>query len=351
MRSFTVLAQILVAFAAGGLATISGVKVFDTWEQVSILWESDVSPLQLLGHPHMFRYMVAYPGFLLQAAWPDIGFSIYISFFFALNIVLLRKISRLAIGKSPSWVTYTVFIAAHLMMNGRGAIAWTSWLLCIWVCFNVTPQRARLGGQVVWMAIACLLSAVSTGVFVVVVLAFGFLIVRHWHRKNQSNWILRLPAIAVGVPLAYVVLDHFLVAIEKNIEFYGGGIEGAFNMLEHGIGVLFLEVNLFAAFLLAVVALIGLLAALLLINQRKISKLNYLFVLAVAGGLFGFTVLTLSIPPFLLLIQASRLHLRSNNLRSTKSSALKTLDTEKVFDRHFFTMFCPLASQRPSIFS
>ena len=289
----------LLAIAAASLATLSGAKVFDAWEQVIVLWDAELGPLALVGHPHMLRYMVAYPGFLMEESFPGIGFSLYVGIFFGFNVLLLRLISQLGAARSPSLVVYMLFIGAHLTMNGRGAIAWTGWLLCVWVCLKVAAGIARPGSQIGWVALSCALAAVSTGVYIVSVVAFGVFMVAHWRATRRSNWFRRLLAFAIAVPLVYALLDYFIVAIEKNVEFYGGGIEGVFNMLEHGVGVVLVDSGPMAIVLLGIVALVGMVLSMLTVYGRPLTPLERLIGLAVAGGLFGFTVLTLAIPPIL----------------------------------------------------
>lgn len=304
VKSYFILA--LIVFSAAALASASGMKVFNSWDQVSMLWEGDINPLLLIGHPHLPRYLVAYPGFLLDELLPGIGFSLYIAVFVAINFVLLRAVALLAIQRKPSITTYLGFAVIYLAMNGRGCIAWTSWLLCIWVCHKISMNIDRAASQLGWIALSCLLAAVSTGVFIVVVVTFLFFILGHHRPAKQVSLTRKVLILCVAVPLGNAVLEYFLIAVEKNIEFYGGGMSGVINMLEHGLGVVFVEINLLSLVLLWFVAFGAVVVAFMAISGRRFCPLDRLILLPVLGGLFGFTVLTLVIPPLLLRLQGRR---------------------------------------------
>ena len=321
VKSYFILA--LIVFSAAALASASGMKVFNSWDQVTMLWESDINPLLLIGHPHLPRYLVAYPGFLLDERLPGIGFSLYIAVFVAINFVLLRAVALLAIKRKPSLAIYLSFAIIYLAMNGRGCIAWTSWLLCIWVCHKISMNIDRFSGQVGWIALSCLLASVSTGVFIVVVVTFLFFILNHLRPIKQVSLARRVIILCVAAPLGYAILEYFLLSIEKNIEFYGGGMSGAFNMLEHGLGAVFVEINLLSIVLLWFVACGAVVVAFMAIFRRRFSTLARLILLPVFGGLFGFTVLTLVIPPLLLRLQGRR-RFSSDSRNRSRESGMRT---------------------------
>ncbi|WP_182852173.1 hypothetical protein [Metapseudomonas otitidis] len=144
---------------------------------------------------------------------------------------------------------------------------------------------------------SCFIAAVSTGVFVVVLISIAFFVVDAFRRgrfdflNTKSGFIL-----IFIIPFVYVFLDYFALAINKNLEFYGGGVQGAFNMLEHGLGRVFLSVG-YLGFMFFIIALFLLFfAALIFYLKIRFSTVEKLFFISVLGGFFGFTVLTLAIP-------------------------------------------------------
>lgn len=290
------------------LASVIEIKSFHSWGQVERLWESGVDPFSILLHPHMPRYLIVYPGFLLEDHLPGLGFSIYISIFFALNILLLYKVAMLVIKLQPSLFVYLIFVALHYFMNGRGVIVWTAWLICIWVCHKISIRNLHPSSQIGWIAISCLLATVSTGVFIVTVLAFSFFILRRFQLKRYISITRCLIISPVGGLLGFILINYFFISAEKNLEYYGGGIDGIFNMLTHGAGIIFFDANDMEAANYILILLCLFMIIITFIFTRHFSLLDYFVILSIVGGLFGFTVLTMLLPPLLLRIQ-NALHL------------------------------------------
>lgn len=298
----------MIALLAGIVCSVTRVKIFEPWDQVIDLWDAGVSPLLLAvtGHPHFFRYVTAYPGFLLEEVYPDIGFSLYISLFFAFNVVLWRKISLLLMVRSPSLVAWMVFLAAHFFMNGRGVIAWTGWLLCVSLCLGLVRGEAFGVRSFLLVAISCWLAAVSTGVFIVVVVAFVVFYVQY-RRRTQRRLLRKMLAWAAAAPLLGYITQYLVLAIQKNVDFFGGGIEGVIHMLAHGMGRVLFGSELSAVLIVAAAAFSLLfLVFLVKMRRRPFTPLEKLIGFAVGGGLFGLTVLTMAVPLVLLFQQSTK---------------------------------------------
>lgn len=286
----------LGALGCALLLTFTELKVFSPWDQVVSLWENDVSPVLIVGHPHFFRYLAAYPGFLAEELWPDVGFSAFVALFFATNIVLFEKLCGRMRFRTPSFISWTLFICVHLFMNGRGVIAWTAWLLCLNVCVARAVGMEKEGAAAFKTAMALFLAAASTGVFVVVALSFLIFAFREGRVGIRPRSRLQYVLYAViGVPVLIFAGGYFWVSIEKNINYFGGGLTGLVNMLQHGAGRVFLEssVALVALILSMPVFLLG---GFLMLTGRRWGTEKTLFAVVAAGGLFGFTVLTLALP-------------------------------------------------------
>ncbi|MDG1463047.1 MAG: hypothetical protein P8R04_05695, partial [Gammaproteobacteria bacterium] len=100
--------------------SLSELKVFQAWSQVTYLWNSGHPLLHFIGSFHFPRYLVAHPGLMLEEIFPGIGFSIYVSIFVTLNMLLFRRIHMVLVGYPPSIFVYIIFMLIHLFMNGRG---------------------------------------------------------------------------------------------------------------------------------------------------------------------------------------------------------------------------------------
>ncbi|MGB9108866.1 MAG: hypothetical protein WCC39_09280, partial [Telluria sp.] len=249
------LARWLMSFAAAALVSFVGLKRFEPWDQVMDLWEGRVSPLLLAvtGHPHFFRYLTAYPGFLWEESYPDVGFSLYISLFLAFNVVLWRGLSLLATGRAPTVLAWFGFFAIHFFMNGRGVIAWTSWLLCLSLCLQLTRGPVTGLRPLLLVALSCWLAAVSTGVFIVVVASF-VLFYLQYRQRTRMKPLRKTILLIVATPVIFYIAQYLLVAIQKNIDFFGGGFEGVYHMLAHGLGRVLFGNELLAVVLVAAAA-------------------------------------------------------------------------------------------------
>lgn len=306
----------LATLFAGLAITLAGIKRFEAWPQVEDLWLTGVSPLflGLAGHPHFFRYLAAYPGFLLEQAYPLVGFSLFVAMFMAANVALFRTLALAVSGRSPPVLIWVAFFAMHLFMNGRGVIAWTGWLLAMSVCLQVASGQHRWRTVLLLTAVASWLAAVSTGVFVVAVVAMVLFFFQSRSKQRMPLWRRILYCLA-ALPLVYVVGMYFIVAVNKNLDFYGGGLAGAVQMLAHGMGTILLGSEYLALLLIAGTAFFLLFTYVLMrMRARPVSALEKLIACAMVGGLFGFTVLTLVIPALLLYV-AQRTSPRNEALR------------------------------------
>jgi len=296
------LVEWLTAVAAAALFSIVGLKRFEPWDQVLDLWDAGVSPLLLAvtGHPHFFRYLTAYPGFLWGELYPDFGFSLYISLFFAFNVVLWRGLSFMTTGRSPTLLAWCGFLAAHFFMNGRGVIAWTSWLLCLSLCLRLTRGPVNGLKPLLLVAISCWLAAVSTGVFIVVVASFALFYLQYRQRMPMKP-LRKAVLLIIAAPVMFYVGQYLVLAIKKNIDFFGGGFEGVYHMLAHGLGRVLFGNELLAVLLVAAAAFSLLFLVIFVrMRNRPFTPVEKLIGLACAGGMFGLTVLTMAVPLVLL---------------------------------------------------
>lgn len=329
----------LVILSVMAVLTLSGMKEFSAWPQVLDLWQERATPTSLLGHPHLFRYMVAYPGLLFEDIYPRLGFSLYCCLYMVLNASVWSAIVRKTQLVSPSYLIWGVFFLAHMLMNGRGVIAWSAWLLCVSLCIDLSRATLPVKWPILRGAVACLLGAVSTGVFVIVLFAIFVFLLSRWRAGSLKLKNFRdLLVLLILAPCCYVFISYFFVAVEKNLDYFGGGLHGLIQMLGHGMGKIFLnedgldtDLGPSMAILLVLAIPIGSLVGLLFFFGPPIRPIRRLLIISIAGGLFGFTVLTLAIPLILceagnatrrilrfLGVRPSPLSLPSNSLESSR---------------------------------
>lgn len=301
----------LLVFAITNAALFLDLKAFQPWSQVTSLWNEIDNLSELAGHFHFYRFIAAYPGLLLDAYAEGVGFSVYASLFVATNAVVFRKICMLARRRPPPAWVWLVFFAAHFYMNGRGAIGWTGWLLCVYVCVASDSRlsASRMSGtlKLFLIPVSLFLSSVTTGIFVATLTAFALLLVA---RKLAGFWSFRIRLTAgnmliyglmvLALPvLAVLATDYLVDGLNKALEFYGGGLEGVLGMATHGFGRL--TENPLTAMMVLMLATMGAVMSWLLAYQHKRNRsLLVLTAIPVAGGVFGYTILTLIIPVWLI---------------------------------------------------
>lgn len=301
-NTFFVWSVFLNAAMLGIIVTFSGVKLFLPWDQVTEMHSFNIHPFLLAGHPHFYRYLVTYPGFLLDNIFSaETGFSIYVSFFFALNAYLWARVYIRIHHTPPPLALLLIFIAIHFSMNGRGVFAWTAWLLAMEVCISIHEKRFKPIRGLLIVFFSLWLASVSTGVFIVVFSIMTLFTLRCIQFRNafrNFSWIHAV-ALATALVLIYAASQYFVSAIIKNVDYYGGGWGGVISMLDHGLGrytfnpvVIVLVFNIIIVFSIVFLFILK--------NRNLDTPVTYFIAAPLMGGLFGITVLTLVIPALLL---------------------------------------------------
>ncbi|HDZ39947.1 MAG TPA: hypothetical protein ENH62_17025 [Marinobacter sp.] len=296
----------LLVFCIFSFLSLTGVKVFEPWPQVTLLWDSGQPLLYFIDHFHFERYLVVYPGLLLEELYPRNGFSIYISFFAALNALLFRQVHKTFTGYLPGLLVYSVFLLVHFLMNGRGPIGWSGWLLCL----NLHGQFGdpdRTGPFLTvrnssLLFFSILFSTVTSGIFIVVFIANAILVARvirtsiHTHLPNFTRLFVVMFAIFIIGYGTYLAIIYMLEALIK-VSLYYGSYTG---VIMHGIGILAQKYDFELVLLLIAILAIILIFLWRYIKGKVSSILWPIFITSMVGGSFGFTTLTLTIPLFLI---------------------------------------------------
>lgn len=294
--SFAVNTSILMIFLAFSIVSISfsyfGFVNFESWPQVTDLYAYHLPMYLLYDHPHFYRYLIAYPGLYLSEFYGDQMFSVYISLFMIISIYILLRIMA-GLNLFLIFSACLAMIAIHGFMNGRGAISWCGWMLAIYVILR--PQETRISiFEAILTAFALLSASVSTGTFAV---TFGALVLSALRRLiflKQYREIITL------FPIVYLYWQYFILSFEKNIEYYRYGKSNFLvNMLEHGLGGLISN----SPVLMAIVVFLGMILPFIVHFLRKKLTTDEIFILLgpLAGGIFGYTTLTLAIPSILVI--------------------------------------------------
>lgn len=315
------------------LMAVGGVIEFSVWSQILDHARIGIFDIRPLESNHAIRYALLLPTLELSD-YLDVDLDYVFSVEVAVVMLLIpcfldRARMDMTMDRRPwSWERFLLtafYIVLSLFMNGRIAFGLLGVALLIFA-----KARWQSGGQgtillVVEMTLALFLSSVSTGVFTVVFVSIMLWSLAQVLRRTSSR--RRLWSAVVGsVFLLALVLPLAGAYATRNLEFHGGvSLEGAWNLLTHGVGNFFVETAegsplLFA--LLASVAL-GLIAASVAATFRypALSPALSALTCALAGGLFGYSTLISGIPALTVLLLAGTVPLAARGARRPSVSA------------------------------
>lgn len=299
------LMPVLVLALFNGLH-LGGLKTFEPWPQVVLLWGSGADVFDYVGHFHFYRLMVASAGLWLEDAWPGYGFSAYMTLFLSLSSLLFSKTHEIISGRRPQGWAWVLFLSLFLLMNGRGAIGWAGWLLCVHACLGVAAgHRPGLSFKTVFQCIVGLvLAVVSSGIFLCCTAVFGYFIFvksatrKRWSlRRISAARLVDLVFVFVMIPVAaYFMVGYLVAAVYKALVFYGDGLRGLIGVATHGIAS---QIDRITFLHIGAAGLIMILGGLFFLSgfPARIGKdVVAIILIALGGGIFGLTILTLAFP-------------------------------------------------------
>jgi hypothetical protein len=274
---------------------IFGLLQFESWSQVEDLYEYNSSLSALVDHPHFYRYIIALPGLILKHEYVEIGFSIYISIFMLSSMLLMYLSSKRSLG-FVIVLSCSIMFFIHLFMNGRGAISWLGWMIIL----NIISKEDQNITFFVFLKFmfALLCCSVSSGTFTIAFSTVIFYIFKIIFDTKSVKTAIFLGAI-------FIIYKNIAAeGIERNLSYYSLGTDNPlFNMIEHGFGTIFRE---YAFLIISLLSLIVILSTFIVFSLRR--KIRYWELICVsfplAGGVFGYTTLTLAIPSIILILSA-----------------------------------------------
>jgi len=296
MRSET-LAWFFVVAIFCFLSLFSTLHDFHLWPQVTLLRGTELDFSALLVRAHFLRYLLVYPIFLSADSFgleADAIFNVicfFMLFFVTRNCV---KTTQFYVSKNVVFLVFFftfLFLTLSIFMNGRIIFAFCGFSYFLLSIHQWESYQIKDFGVVKRILISFFLCSVSTGAFLLCVICLllwsTIVIQRPKGRLRAYTAIL----IAILSPL-------ILFYIMKNVIFYGGGISGLFNMLNHGAGVLLYNLSLDLAWLVFFNFIILFYFSLIVFQHAKRYYLLFIFIIAsMFGGLFGFSTLSLGIIP------------------------------------------------------
>lgn len=302
---------VVVAYVA---AVATGFVGFAVWSQIldhpkQALWE-----IRWTRDAHALRYALMLPT-LTAAEWLRMDvhrvFSYEVAALILLTARLLNRARTLATGDERRWsmerAGITIFfVLLSLSMNGRLSFALCGMALLL--CAQVSRLKGRLSNLrfCLWIAVAQLFTAVSSGTFSVALAALlvwaFFLVVSRLPAVRLRDLLATMAVLAGGVALVPVVRLY----MAKNVGFYGGGWDGFVNMLNHGPGVYLYQSGPLVGALLAFGSLGAVAFALIVLLRKPIYAPAVLTIFcALSIGLFGYSTLMMGLPSVVFLVSCA----------------------------------------------
>ena len=275
---------------------------FSLWPQVTELRGSSINYIDILSQAHFLRYLLVLPIFkisdLLSA---DADFVFKIVCFFNLILITINCSNILKFYRTKNQILVNIlfsffFIFLSAFMNGRiifSFLGFSYFLLAIhqWELYKISNLVLLFK-----ILIGLFLSSVSTGTFLSTTIVLCAWLVLY---QGKPKGFLSL-YIFITLLLISPILTLYLL---KNVNYYGGGFSGFINMLDHGIGVIFLSVTLdILILMLMIIFMLGVIFLPIYLKSGKYKLLILVTISTLFAGLFGFSTLTLSIVPMTVLI-------------------------------------------------
>lgn len=296
----------------GYLGSVSmGFAEFNIWDQVVVLWESEPQLEDLLMNPHGLRLMLVFPIFALNdktgipCNW--IFSQVVAGVVIFMSILVERTIHMLQGGRKglvTANIVTTFFVTTSLLMNGRIAFALLGMAIFLHTATAWEWSTLGLGNAVFRFISALFLASVSSGTFLVAIMAlYSWLFYRLFRKVGKFRIMVSDVKLAVPfIILLFLLTPLLVVLVGKNVDFFGGGLSGVFGMLSHGTGKILYDADgLSIAFISIILLLVGFSLLVVMSVYRKIRLPVFTIVIGACGGLFGYSTLMMVVPPFVVL--------------------------------------------------
>lgn len=271
------------------------------------------------GNPHAVRLLIAYPGYILSEIFEvdiHLGFTYYgIYLFMVLYLTatnIIRKVYKYKHGvnlKVKYLIVIIPFIILPFIMNGRLIAAFLGYTFLINIFIDFINDNKKMSlGCILGIFISLILTMVSSGVMTV---AIAYLLLMTYainHRKINKKRFLKRSSIFLLFfsPIIYKIFDYLILMLNKNIVFFGGGIRGFINMLNHGVGRIFFTSDwIFYTSVITGVLILLINASIVVHKVKRIDNRFALFLavnIATYGLLFGFSTGLMMVPPLIILL-------------------------------------------------
>lgn len=271
------------------------------------------------GHPHAIRLLVAYPGYILSKVFNidlNLGFSYYgITMFNLIYLVIMDSVNKLKNNSNKylmvllNFVCIIPLIILAFLMNGRLIFAYLGFLIIIEIFISIYKRGLKMNiSYMILLVIAFILSTVSSGTLMVSLIYIISMLYVYYYKisRNPPSKIILFFLVIILSPIIYMVFKYAVFMLFRNINYFGGGFNGAIKMLNHGIGRFFI-LSRFQTILFMVIFIMFLYMNYLYIKKQIQKRCEILPLvlginISLYGLLFGFSTGLMGLPPLIVLV-------------------------------------------------
>lgn len=316
----------LKMFTVLGVALIFDILVkmsylqFTFMPQAKALLDKDTNVLFWFykGNIHAIRLLIAYPGYLLSKFYNiplDIGYTYYVVLiFFLLYVIICNVCSTTKLQSLSSIIMLSVcMLGLALVMNGRIIFAFLGYILLINSAIKLSRHDTFIKLEEIFLfLIGICFTAVSSGcMFIGIAFASLCLFIKWLYIKSIWDKIRVVVMLCITGLVFHRILikgvKYIVLMVNKNLDYFGGGITGFLGMLQHGLGKILSDFLYDAYILIFAVGIVIIILNILIVKKMYIKKYNFTTIMSIAlnlccyGILFGFSTGSMGIIPILAL--------------------------------------------------
>ena len=289
----------------GVAAAYSGLHKFQLWEQVTFLRGTTPDFSNIFVQAHFLRYSLVYPIFIISDNFGVSADGVFNSFCFLMLFFIARNcvnITSFYVRKNEVLIIIIFglfFFLLSTLMNGRIIFALYGFSYLLFSIQRWESYNLQNFGLFLRLFPALFLCSVSSGPFLLCVVTLSLWSMTSVNRQKRGMYIYFGGFLAVISPL-------ILLFLLKNITFFGGGVYGALNMLNHGLGKIFYQLDLISLILFSLIIINICFLAAGLFRYLKGYRLLFIFIASSTfGGLFGYSTLSVGIIPLSVFLVSS----------------------------------------------
>jgi len=297
--------------------SVVGIIQFEYFPQARVLYEAGLTPWELLVsfHPHSVRYLVSYPAVLITHFFnTDINSSYTYYCIILLSIMMMNVQDVVNLIKKDKGISNALVLRGMVgilpiillssLMNGRLVPAFAGMSMILKEMTGLFFLKKKLDTRLLIIVFfGFFITTVSSGTMMVAAGEIVACLVIYMIKFRRQGTLLFFSIIFS--PILYVAGKYIIFMTNRNILYFGGGLEGFIKMLNHGFGRLFhytpLIILTFCVLMIFFLSIMSKVYFYFLRNKLEYIPLVISFPIAFIGGLFGISTALMIVPSLIVI--------------------------------------------------